>query len=479
MARAELPQVDYRASSTAIGATTPSGCWTTSPDSGCRCSSSPHGWAHRWGIVRVAETDDLADAVAQALGHDERVIVEAAARGIEVECSVLGHTGAPEASVPGEIVVRTREWYDYEAKYTPGGMELVVPARISRCRSGARARAGRAGLHAVRLRGPGAGRFLRRRRGGRCSTSSTRSRASPRRACSGSSSRRPASPMPSSSTAWPGSGPSVTRPSGPTGTGGTMADEPRFRRRGPAQGPAGQAARGPARPAPPASRGRRAAGRVEEGGGRGPARAPAGGDGAGAGGQVHGARHRRGNGAERAGDAPPAPGARPAVGRRPGRQGVHRGRSRGRTARPRLCRGRFPRGGDARGQPRDRRGDVAGRRRDPQPRGRAHPATGGHRARRRAALRRARPRDRAAARSGARVRAQPAPGRADPGRRDQPRRAPDRRAAAGCPRDGRLLCGPVGLHAPGRGRAGARRSAPSPAVWPPWPPRWPAAPCAS
>jgi D-alanine-D-alanine ligase len=28
-------------------------------------------------------------------------------------------------------------WYDYEAKYTPGGMELVVPARIS---AGARER---------------------------------------------------------------------------------------------------------------------------------------------------------------------------------------------------------------------------------------------------------------------------------------------------------------------------------------------------
>ena len=23
------------------------------------------------------------------------------------------------------------EWYDYEAKYTPGGMQLIVPARIS------------------------------------------------------------------------------------------------------------------------------------------------------------------------------------------------------------------------------------------------------------------------------------------------------------------------------------------------------------
>jgi D-alanine-D-alanine ligase len=46
---------------------------------------------------------------------------------MEVECSVLGN-GDPEASMPGELVINS-DWYDYEAKYTDGGMELVVPAR--------------------------------------------------------------------------------------------------------------------------------------------------------------------------------------------------------------------------------------------------------------------------------------------------------------------------------------------------------------
>ena len=55
------------------------------------------------------------------------MIVEAHARGLEVECSVLGD----EVSQPGEIVVHGDGWYDYEAKYTPGGMSLEVPARIS------------------------------------------------------------------------------------------------------------------------------------------------------------------------------------------------------------------------------------------------------------------------------------------------------------------------------------------------------------
>jgi D-alanine-D-alanine ligase len=47
---------------------------------------------------------------------------------------VLGND-SPIASTPGEIVLvgaaaADGGWYDYEAKYTPGGMELVVPARI-------------------------------------------------------------------------------------------------------------------------------------------------------------------------------------------------------------------------------------------------------------------------------------------------------------------------------------------------------------
>ncbi len=79
------------------------------------------------GIVRVEAPDAMDDAVATARAHDARVIVEAHSSGLEVETSVLGD----QASVPGEIALTGDGWYDYEAKYTPGGMELVVPARIS------------------------------------------------------------------------------------------------------------------------------------------------------------------------------------------------------------------------------------------------------------------------------------------------------------------------------------------------------------
>jgi D-alanine-D-alanine ligase len=50
--------------------------------------------------------------------------------GVEVECGVLGNE-EPIASLVGEIVPLASDWYDYAAKYDEGGMELVVPARIS------------------------------------------------------------------------------------------------------------------------------------------------------------------------------------------------------------------------------------------------------------------------------------------------------------------------------------------------------------
>ncbi len=82
------------------------------------------------GISRVESTEaELDRAVEAAASHDPRVIIEQHCPGIEVECSVLGNE-RPETSIPGQVVAAA-EWYDYEAKYTEGKMDLVVPAPIS------------------------------------------------------------------------------------------------------------------------------------------------------------------------------------------------------------------------------------------------------------------------------------------------------------------------------------------------------------
>jgi D-alanine-D-alanine ligase len=82
------------------------------------------------GIAPVSADQELDRAVEEARRHDPRVILEAPAPGKEVECSLLGNE-EPVASQPGEIVTTSADWYDYEAKYAEGGMELRVPAGIS------------------------------------------------------------------------------------------------------------------------------------------------------------------------------------------------------------------------------------------------------------------------------------------------------------------------------------------------------------
>jgi D-alanine-D-alanine ligase len=90
------------------------------------------------GIVKVERAERVAGALEEAFAHDGLAIVEAMAAGVEVECGVLSKPdrdtpagGRPAiASEPGEIVF-PGEWYDYRAKYTPGGMELRIPAGIT------------------------------------------------------------------------------------------------------------------------------------------------------------------------------------------------------------------------------------------------------------------------------------------------------------------------------------------------------------
>jgi D-alanine-D-alanine ligase len=99
---------------------------------GFPCWVKPARLGSSVGIVRVADDSELRPALDSAFAHDPRVIVEANSSGLEVECSVLGHTDGANASQPGEIVLlKGAGWYDYEAKYAEGGMELQVPARIS------------------------------------------------------------------------------------------------------------------------------------------------------------------------------------------------------------------------------------------------------------------------------------------------------------------------------------------------------------
>ena len=96
---------------------------------GYPCFVKPARLGSSIGITKAHDDGELRRAVALAFEHDEKVLVEELVNGVEVEVGVLGNL-TPIASLPGEIVVTHNEWYDFEAKYDEGEMDLRIPAGI-------------------------------------------------------------------------------------------------------------------------------------------------------------------------------------------------------------------------------------------------------------------------------------------------------------------------------------------------------------
>jgi D-alanine-D-alanine ligase len=80
------------------------------------------------GTHKVNSREDLLPALRDAARYDEKILVERAIDGREIEVAVLGDAH-PEASLPGEICPRA-EFYDYESKYVDEDTELLVPAPL-------------------------------------------------------------------------------------------------------------------------------------------------------------------------------------------------------------------------------------------------------------------------------------------------------------------------------------------------------------
>jgi D-alanine-D-alanine ligase len=93
------------------------------------CFVKPANLGSSVGINKARDAQELEYALDVAAQLDRRLIVEAGVDAREIEVSVLGNEEA-KISVPGEIVIKKSEFYDYEAKYTEGAMELIVPADI-------------------------------------------------------------------------------------------------------------------------------------------------------------------------------------------------------------------------------------------------------------------------------------------------------------------------------------------------------------
>lgn len=131
-AQVGLPQVKYRGVTRAQIYSNPcifpKLCDDLEADIGYPCFVKPANLGSSVGVAKATDRRELEAALDSAASYDRRVIVEAGVVAREVECAVLGNDD-PKASTLGEIRFES-DFYDYEAKYTDSGAELLIPSPV-------------------------------------------------------------------------------------------------------------------------------------------------------------------------------------------------------------------------------------------------------------------------------------------------------------------------------------------------------------
>ena len=82
------------------------------------------------GVQLIKEESELEAKLEKAAADFKEIFVEEYIKGREVTVGILGHTANLQALPILELVPK-KEFYDFEAKYTEGLTEFVLPARLS------------------------------------------------------------------------------------------------------------------------------------------------------------------------------------------------------------------------------------------------------------------------------------------------------------------------------------------------------------
>lgn len=90
----------------------------------------PSAGGSSFGVTKVKKEEELVEAVEKALKESPEVLMEEFIDGKEFTCGVV-RIGDKKIVLPVTEVIPKNEFFDYEAKYTPGMAEEITPARIS------------------------------------------------------------------------------------------------------------------------------------------------------------------------------------------------------------------------------------------------------------------------------------------------------------------------------------------------------------
>ena len=94
---------------------------------GLPCFVKPNDSGSSFGVTKVKKKEDLLNAIKTALKESDEVMIESFMNGREVACGAV-KTKTRSIVLPVTEIISKNEFFDYEAKYTPGKSDEVTPA---------------------------------------------------------------------------------------------------------------------------------------------------------------------------------------------------------------------------------------------------------------------------------------------------------------------------------------------------------------
>ena len=96
---------------------------------GLPCFVKPNDSGSSFGVTKVKKKEDLIAAIEVAFRESDETLIEGFLNGREVACGVV-RTKEKTLVLPVTEIISKNEFFDYEAKYTPGKSEEITPAEM-------------------------------------------------------------------------------------------------------------------------------------------------------------------------------------------------------------------------------------------------------------------------------------------------------------------------------------------------------------
>lgn len=96
---------------------------------GLPCFVKPNASGSSYGVSKVKSEEELSPAIETAFAEGAEVMIESFMAGREVACGVV-KTTVKELVLPVTEIISKNEFFDFEAKYTPGRSDEITPAEI-------------------------------------------------------------------------------------------------------------------------------------------------------------------------------------------------------------------------------------------------------------------------------------------------------------------------------------------------------------